>query len=46
MHNIAKKAGFQMIPLFLDPDGNFPHHHPNPMLSENREQAKQKIIET
>jgi phosphomannomutase len=35
-----------MIPLFLEPDGNFPNHHPNPMLPENREFARKKILET
>ena len=43
---IAEKAWFQMIPLFIEPDGNFPNHHPNPMLPENREAARKKIIET
>ncbi len=46
MQEVAEKAGFQMIPLFLEPDGNFPNHHPNPMLRENREHARNKILET
>ena len=34
------------MPLFLTPDGNFPNHHPNPMLEKNREDAKRAIRET
>lgn len=32
------------MPLFLDPDGNFPFHHPNPMLEKNREDAKRAVL--
>ena len=46
MNEVAKRAGFQMIPLFLEPDGNFPNHHPNPMIRENREAARKKILDT
>jgi phosphomannomutase/phosphoglucomutase len=35
-----------MIPLFLEADGHFPNHHPNPMLRENREYAKNVILES
>lgn len=45
MTRLAEKAGFRMIPLFLDPDGHFPNHHPNPMLEKNREDAKNTLIE-
>ncbi len=45
MSAIAERAGFTLIPLFLEPDGNFPHHHPNPMLEKNREDAKNALIE-
>lgn len=45
MPRLAEKAGFHMIPLFLGPDGNFPNHHPNPMLEKNREDAKNTLIE-
>ena len=45
MEKLSKKAGFQLIPLYLDPDGNFPNHHPNPMLEANRLDAKKALIE-
>jgi phosphomannomutase len=45
MTRLSQKAGFRMIPLYLDPDGNFPNHHPNPMHEKNREDARQALIE-
>lgn len=27
--------GAQMVPLFVEPDGNFPNHHPDPTVLEN-----------
>lgn len=42
---LSEKAGFTLLPLFLEPDGNFPHHHPNPMLEKNRQDAKDLLIE-
>jgi phosphomannomutase/phosphoglucomutase len=45
MTRLSEKAGFRMVPLFLDPDGNFPNHHPNPMHEKNREDARQALIE-
>jgi phosphomannomutase len=41
---LAEKIGFHMIPLYLEPDGNFPNHHPNPMLAKNREDARQSLL--
>lgn len=41
----AEKAGFEMIPLFLEPDGDFPNHHPSPIEAKNREHARQKLLE-
>jgi phosphomannomutase/phosphoglucomutase len=34
-----------MIPLFLEPDGNFPNHHPNPMHEKNREDARKTLLQ-
>lgn len=45
MTRLAERAGFRMIPLFLDPDGNFPNHHPNPMHDKNREDARQALLD-
>jgi len=32
---IYKGLGFNVIPLFCDPDGRFPNHHPDPTIPEN-----------
>ncbi len=45
MEKLSKKAGFRLIPLFLDPDGNFPNHHPNPMLEVNRLDARRALLD-
>lgn len=44
MTRLSERAGFRMIPLFLEPDGNFPNHHPNPMHEKNREDARQALL--
>ncbi len=32
---IYKNLGFEVIPLFCQPDGRFPNHHPDPTIPEN-----------
>ena len=44
MGRLSEKAGFHLVPLYLDPDGNFPNHHPNPILAKNREEARNVIL--
>ena len=39
---IYRRLGFDTHPLFCEPDGKFPNHHPDPTLSENL----QSLIET
>lgn len=45
MEKLSQKAKFKLHGLFLNPDGNFPNHHPNPMLEKNREYAKKELLE-
>jgi phosphomannomutase / phosphoglucomutase len=45
MTRLAEKVGFTMIPLYLHPDGNFPNHHPNPMIEKNRADSKNTLIQ-
>jgi phosphomannomutase len=33
-----------LIPLYWEPDGNFPDHEPNPLLPENRELIIDRVI--
>lgn len=44
MGRLSEKAGFHLVPLYLNPDGNFPNHHPNPILAKNREEARNVIL--
>ncbi len=32
--DIYAKLGFEVIPLFCEPDGRFPNHHPDPTIPE------------
>jgi len=42
---IYSKLGFDVIPLFCEPDGNFPNHHPDPTIPENLMYLIQKVKE-
>lgn len=39
----AKKLRCKVLPLYVKPDGNFPHHIPNPLLNETLKDL-QKLI--
>lgn len=32
---VLRRMGAEVIPLFCEPDGRFPHHHPDPTRPEN-----------
>ena len=32
---IFRKLGAELIPIYCDPDGRFPNHHPDPTVAEN-----------
>lgn len=38
------KAGVKHIPLFFEPDGNFPNHPPDPLKEESQQRIKKEII--
>ncbi len=33
---ILESLGLDLVPLYFEPDGNFPDHEPNPLLERNR----------
>jgi phosphomannomutase len=37
-------AGVQVIPLFIEPDGRFPNHHPDPLLEANLAALKAAVL--
>lgn len=45
MPALAEKLGFKLIPLFFEPDGNFPNHHPSPIESKNMVDLQRKVRE-
>ncbi len=42
---IFRKIGLDVVELFCEPDGNFPNHHPDPLVRENLADVKRKVIE-
>ena len=40
---IYKRLGFEVFPLFCEPDGSFPNHHPDPTIPENLETMTSKV---
>jgi phosphomannomutase/phosphoglucomutase len=43
---IFRKLGADVVELFCEPDGRFPHHHPDPTLPEAMEPLVKKVRET
>jgi phosphomannomutase len=42
---VLERLDIDAVPYFIDPDGNFPNHEPNPLLPENREFIMGKVRE-
>ncbi len=42
---VIERLAIDSVGCFLDPDGRFPHHEPNPLLPENREFIEKKVVE-
>jgi len=38
--------GCEVVPLYLEPDGHFPNHHPDPLKEENLADLKKIVIAT
>jgi phosphomannomutase len=43
---ILERLPLELIPMYWEPDGEFPDHEPNPLLPENRELIVAKVRET
>ena len=41
-----KQMGFEVVPLFCEPDGRFPNHHPDPTIPEYLESLIARVGET
>lgn len=42
---ILKELGFEVVGLFIEPDGTFPNHHPDPTVEENLKDLKSTLKE-
>ena len=42
---ILRRFGCEVHELYMDPDGDFPNHHPDPTVEENLSDIKKKIME-
>lgn len=42
---VLDRIDIDAVRCFLDPDGRFPHHEPNPLLEENRAFIEQAVVE-
>lgn len=45
IEKIFSNTGLEVIPMFIEPDGNFPNHETNPKIPENRVKLLEKIAE-
>jgi phosphomannomutase len=41
---VLKRLNLDAVECFLDPDGTFPNHEPNPLLPENRKFIEAKVL--
>jgi len=41
-----RRMGFEVVPLFCEPDGRFPNHHPDPTIPENLQHMVLKVSES
>ncbi|MCV4714156.1 phosphomannomutase/phosphoglucomutase, partial [Escherichia coli] len=42
---VYDRLGVETIPLFPEPDGNFPNHHPDPTVPENLQALISAVVE-
>ena len=42
---LFQALGLEVVPLFLEMDGRFPNHHPDPTVEENLQPLRRKVLE-
>ncbi|HUL58622.1 MAG TPA: phosphomannomutase/phosphoglucomutase [Anaeromyxobacteraceae bacterium] len=43
---LFEALGLEVVPLFVEMDGRFPNHHPDPTVEKNLEALRAKVLET
>jgi phosphomannomutase/phosphoglucomutase len=43
---LFESLGIEVVPLFVEMDGRFPNHHPDPTVEKNLADLKSKVLET
>lgn len=43
---VFERLGCEVVPLFIEPDGTFPNHHPDPLKEKNMQDLKRVVRET
>ncbi|MEZ4365790.1 MAG: phosphomannomutase/phosphoglucomutase [Kofleriaceae bacterium] len=43
---LYRRMGFDVVPLYCEPDGRFPNHHPDPTVAENLQALVAKVAES
>lgn len=41
---LYRRLGFDVVPLYCEIDGRFPHHHPDPTVSENLQDLADLVV--
>jgi len=44
MPRFGEKLPIEIIPMFFEPDGNFPNHSPNPLMPESQVAIREKVL--
>lgn len=44
LEKVFAETGLEIIPIFVEADGNFPNHLPNPKIPANRQKLVERII--
>ena len=41
---MLERLGIEVVPMFCEPDGNFPNHHPDPTIAENITLLRERVL--
>lgn len=41
--DVLRRLGAEVVPLYCEPDGTFPHHHPDPVVEANMRDLTERV---